>query len=240
MKKTIVLIIMLGFLLLSTMSTVNAIYNKKPTASNSPPSTPSITGPTSVKMGIFYNYTFVSTDPDGDDVYYYIAFGDGVAIVWSGPHKSGEEVTFVHAWDEFGSLTVQAKAKDTYGAESDWGRLTVNISANQQIVLRRFALFNKMSSLKTILQNIQTTKNSGEHSSSDASLVVKSDSSDISATTKTSTPNTGSITIATTSNSDKSDSKGSQTTTNIGGSSQEPSICSSNNHQSSTITAESN
>ncbi|GAG49194.1 unnamed protein product, partial [marine sediment metagenome] len=39
---------------------------------NDPPDTPEIYGPTRHEVGVEYEYTFVTTDPDGDEIYYYI------------------------------------------------------------------------------------------------------------------------------------------------------------------------
>ena len=81
------------------------------------PSIPSITGPTSGIIGKRYGYKIASVDPQGDDVYYKISWGDGAIIYWDGPHKSGEEVTFEHAWCEVcgsrgGDFTIQVWVKD--------------------------------------------------------------------------------------------------------------------------------
>jgi len=97
-----------------------------------PPEPPTITGPTSGKAGTSYNYNFVSTDPDGDDVYYLIVWGDETGTGWIGPYLSGEKITKSHTWFFEGSYTIRCKAKDTYGAESEWGTLIVTMPKNQQ------------------------------------------------------------------------------------------------------------
>ncbi|KAA0001587.1 MAG: hypothetical protein FE048_05275, partial [Thermoplasmata archaeon] len=48
---------------------------------NNPPDAPSIIGPTEGKIRTEYEYTFVATDPDGDDVYYWIQWGEGCPVV---------------------------------------------------------------------------------------------------------------------------------------------------------------
>jgi len=63
---------------------------------NSPPATPVITGPTNGKTGVELEYTFVSTDPDDDDIWYWINWGDGTTSDWIGPKNSGEEITVKH------------------------------------------------------------------------------------------------------------------------------------------------
>ena len=60
---------------------------------NQPPSSSIITGPTVGKVGKNYEYTFMSIDPDGDDVYFLIYWeGDFTRPHDNiGPFKSGEE-----------------------------------------------------------------------------------------------------------------------------------------------------
>ncbi|EMR74656.1 PKD domain protein [Thermoplasmatales archaeon SCGC AB-540-F20] len=106
---------------------------------NEAPDAPDIEGPTVKpvprslpKQGEPINYTFKSTDPDGDNVSYYIDWNDGDFEDWFGPHESGEEVVVNHTWSAEGVYTVRAKAKDIYGAESDWGTLEVTIPKNKQ------------------------------------------------------------------------------------------------------------
>ena len=94
---------------------------------DNPPNTPMITGETNGKTGKQYSYSLVSTDPDGDDVYYYIDWGDGDSTGWVGPAFSGEITIVPHTWTVDGRYSIQAKTKDTYGVESDWGILTVTM-----------------------------------------------------------------------------------------------------------------
>jgi outer membrane protein assembly factor BamB len=98
---------------------------------NFPPSTPSIDGQINGKFGKPYEYTFKSVDPDGDDVYYLIYWGDGTIVTWNGPHPSGEELTISHTWAEKDTYAISAKAKDGYGKQSDWEKLEVTMPKNQ-------------------------------------------------------------------------------------------------------------
>lgn len=97
---------------------------------NSPPSVPSIDGPSSGEAGESYDYTLVSTDPEEDEVYYYIQWGDGEETEWLGPFASGESYLHSHTWDEEGTYIIRAKAKDIHGHESDWGTLEVTMPVN--------------------------------------------------------------------------------------------------------------
>ncbi|KYK22450.1 hypothetical protein AYK21_03880 [Thermoplasmatales archaeon SG8-52-2] len=60
------------------------------------------------------------TDPDGDDLYIMIDYGDGEVTDWMGPYESGETVAIIHEWSEPGTYYIRVKAKDIYGAESPW------------------------------------------------------------------------------------------------------------------------
>ncbi len=99
---------------------------------NHSPQTPWLLGQQIGKKGTAYNYTFWATDPDGDDVEYYLNWGDdywfGGAAGWIGPFKSGEKISLEKTWKYTGSYTVRVKAKDRYGEKSDWATLHVTIT----------------------------------------------------------------------------------------------------------------
>ena len=105
---------------------------------NTPPYAPSIDGPTNVMPFIPYSYTFNTTDADGDDVSYYIDWGDG-SSQWHGPFISGEVLTVEHKW-KTGSHTIKAKAKDSYGDDSEFTYLEVSIPRN------KISIFNMLLS----------------------------------------------------------------------------------------------
>ena len=100
--------------------------------SNDPPNMPIITGETHGHYGESYDYTFVSTDPEDQDVWYYIEWGDGDTEEWIGPYSSGEEIVRLHTWDDRGEYTIRAKARDIFEEESDWAYLEVTMPVNQQ------------------------------------------------------------------------------------------------------------
>jgi len=101
--------------------------------SNDPPNKPTITGETQGYIGESYEYTFTTTDPDDDDIWFYIEWGDDTSTGWIGPYDSDEVVTKSHTWNEEGTYTIRAKAKDIFDEESDWGTLEVTMPVNQQI-----------------------------------------------------------------------------------------------------------
>jgi photosystem II stability/assembly factor-like uncharacterized protein len=92
-----------------------------------PPSPPTIKGTTLGNPGESYNYYFTSTDPDGDDVSYYVEWGDGEVIDWSDYQTSGVLLKKNHEFSETGTFNIRAKAKDIYNFESDWGELEVTM-----------------------------------------------------------------------------------------------------------------
>ena len=118
---------------------------------NDPPDKPSIDGPTSGKVGTFYDYTAQTTDPDGNDILYYFYWGDGYGTGWLGPFDSGEDVMKHHRWTEKGTYNITCKAKDVYGEESDFGTLKVTMPKNQNMWFLRwvgsFPLLNQIVNL---------------------------------------------------------------------------------------------
>lgn len=96
-----------------------------------PPDIPDIDGPNSGKVGVTYNYTFVTSDPNGEDVYYYIDWDDGQKEEWIGPYSSGKKITVKHKYDSMGDYGIRAKAKDINDQESGWAELEVTMPRNK-------------------------------------------------------------------------------------------------------------
>jgi hypothetical protein len=86
---------------------IDEIINGTVTIGNPPPSKPSKpSGQTSGEIGFSYPYSTMSTDPGGDDVYYWFDWGDGTNSGWI-------------AWSTPDIYDVEAKAKNVRGAESN-------------------------------------------------------------------------------------------------------------------------
>ena len=100
---------------------------------NHPPEAPTISGPIKGNPGVEYNYTFVTTDPDGDDVWYHICWGDKEIIYIYGPYPSGEEITLSYNWSEKGTYIISCWARDIYDAESNITTLEVTMPRNKVI-----------------------------------------------------------------------------------------------------------
>jgi len=108
---------------------------------NQPPEAPIITGPASGTVGQIYEYSFITTDPNGDTVSYYIDWGDSTNSGWIGPNQSSEQKIVSHTWTTRGMYTIKAKAKDVYNAESDWGLLKIRMPKGQIHTTFLFAHF---------------------------------------------------------------------------------------------------
>jgi hypothetical protein len=92
---------------------------------SNPPAKPVLTGLTSGVINQVYNLSVITTDPDGNDVYYFIEWGDSQVDEWVGPYNSGATAEITHQWNKKGTYTIKAKAKDIYRIESDWGTMNV-------------------------------------------------------------------------------------------------------------------
>lgn len=104
---------------------------------NDPPDVPTINGSVNGKVGREYEYTLVTTDPNGDYVYYYIDWDDGTHEGWIGSFDSGEKVSENHTWSKRGTYLVRAKAKDVHNVESDWATLEVTMPVDKQTIFHR-------------------------------------------------------------------------------------------------------
>ncbi|MCK5030263.1 MAG: hypothetical protein KAR64_02240 [Thermoplasmatales archaeon] len=102
---------------------------------NLPPDAPNINGPISGKANNEYDYTFVTVDPDGDDLHYLIDWGDGSVDEWIGPYESDELAIVSHSWSEQGTYIIRARAKDVHDVMGNWATLEVSMPKNQAVSL---------------------------------------------------------------------------------------------------------
>jgi hypothetical protein len=79
--------------------------------------TTTILGPTSGRINKIYTFDVSAVDPQGDDVYVYVNWGDGTNTDWVGPYDSGEVIQASHSFPERINYTIKAKAKDIDGYE---------------------------------------------------------------------------------------------------------------------------
>jgi hypothetical protein len=72
------------------------------------------------KINIYNNYTVKIVDPERDDIFYYIDWGDGNESGWLGPYSFGQIINTTYKWLTPGKYEIRIKAKDILGAESNW------------------------------------------------------------------------------------------------------------------------
>jgi hypothetical protein len=87
---------------------------------SNPPATPVLTGPNSGVIDVMYTFNAVTTEPDGENVYYFFDWGDGSNSGWLGPYTQGQQIAAQKAWSATGTYTVRVKAKDINQAQSGW------------------------------------------------------------------------------------------------------------------------
>jgi len=94
---------------------------------NNPPEKPIINGPTEGEAGQSYTYTAVTTDPDGDRIFYCFNWGDGTNEFCTDYVDSGTQVQASHTWQEKGTYTITVTAEDEHGAKSEPAVLQVKM-----------------------------------------------------------------------------------------------------------------
>jgi outer membrane protein assembly factor BamB len=115
------------------------------------PSEPEISGLKNGNEKTLYEYNFKTISPLGNDVYYFIDWGDQVYSGWQGPYASGEEVVFYHSWRESGGFTIRVKVKDSNDLWGPWGTYEVAMQRDKSTdnmlllrILERFPLLHRL------------------------------------------------------------------------------------------------
>jgi outer membrane protein assembly factor BamB len=98
---------------------------------NSPPDKPMVDGQTHGIVGVSYDYTFCAIDPDENDIWYHIGWGDKEIIYIYGPYQSGKEITLPYTWSEKGIFTITCWARDVYDEVSEAATLEVTMPRNR-------------------------------------------------------------------------------------------------------------
>ncbi len=114
---------------------------------NSPPYKPVISGPYWLIPRIPYNFKFSTIEPDDENVFYYIEWGDGEIEEWIGPHSSGEVVTLSHKYTTTGLYKINVTAKDINGFESDTHQKQIKVSLSRNRMIKVpfiFTLFERL------------------------------------------------------------------------------------------------
>ena len=91
---------------------------------------PIINGPTVGKANVEYDYSFITNDPEGDNISLYINWDDDKPDEWIGPYKSGDEIIASHKWEDEGEYKITAMSKDIWH-QSCWSDKYVIKIGNQ-------------------------------------------------------------------------------------------------------------
>ena len=120
-----------------------------------PPNTPTITGEINGEIQTSYDYTIQTTDPDHDDVQYYIDWGDQTFNI-TDLKESGVQIMESHTWSIKGTYSVKVKAIDIYYAESDWVTLQVTMPYSSNKPLPQFLelLFQRFPNAFPLLRQL--------------------------------------------------------------------------------------
>jgi len=107
-------------------------------------------GPTSAGVNEEHTYTAITTDPNGDQIYYLFDWGDESYSGWIGPFESGEIAETSHNWEDRGEYEIRVKAKDEHGVQSEWSDplpISMPIIKNNNIFMNILKLFPIIYSL---------------------------------------------------------------------------------------------
>jgi len=127
---------------------------------NEPPLRPGIPeGPTEGKAETDYQFSGITTDPEGDQIWYKWSWGDGSESNWLGPYASGDTCEATHQWAEKDTFQIKVKAKDSSGDESAWSlplEIGITTKARSIVFLNDFIqrLLEKFPILEKIIQYI--------------------------------------------------------------------------------------
>lgn len=124
--------LVIGIIVLFLGLYIQPVFAINKTGKNNPPDKPDIIGPSRGKPGIEYNYIFVTSDPEGDDVLYFVDWGDGTSTGWTDYVPSESNIMLSHTWDEIYDYSIRVKAKDINGLEGEWSDLIIEISVDSK------------------------------------------------------------------------------------------------------------
>ncbi|MFW6121389.1 MAG: PKD domain-containing protein [Petrotogales bacterium] len=124
---------------------------------NNPPETPvKPSGPTSIEVGVEYQYSSSTFDVDGDQIRYKFDWGDGHSN-WSEFVASNNSLAMSHSWSSVSTYKVRVIAQDENGLNSSWS-LPLNVTVSQagledEIPVADIAVPSNLSTNKTIVFN---------------------------------------------------------------------------------------
>ena len=116
---------------------------------NNKPTPPNIVGPTNGIIQNEYTFKFTSIDPEDDDIYLYIDWGDETYMDWEGPFKSNQEILVSKTYNSSGDYDIKSISKDTIGLTSNWSEpYTISVTYKNSWLIGRLSNYKK-DQLKT-------------------------------------------------------------------------------------------
>lgn len=97
---------------------------------NTPPTKPTVGGPTSGKVNKPLQFTFTSADEDGHRIRYYVLWGDGRSSL-TDYTDSGNSVDLYHTYMSTGTYTISVHAEDTMGGKSSKNYHKISIGSTE-------------------------------------------------------------------------------------------------------------
>jgi len=123
------------------------------------PSIPIVTGPDECSKRVEYNFSARCFHVDGYNVSFFFDWGDGSNSGWTNFVPPGVSINASHTWktvSDYKIFNIKVKAKDVYGAESDWTTFKVTVpktkAININLFLQRF--FQRFPFFEKILNQI--------------------------------------------------------------------------------------
>jgi len=112
-------------------------------------------GPTTGQIREDQTYTAVTTDPEGNNIYYLFDWGDDTISPWLGPFDSGDECEASHSWDSRGNYEIKVKARDTNGKISEWSDpLPISMPKAKNDIFNNMIIFRNILDQFPILKEI--------------------------------------------------------------------------------------
>jgi hypothetical protein len=126
MKKLLGIGVIFLFIGVAVAPSINSTgYQTIIVSDNRPPNDPQIVGPSKGRAGVSYLFIFRTTDPENQNVSYFIDWGDNTSDGWTNYYKSGQSICFSHTFYKIDWYAIRCKAKDTLGAESNWSHMSI-------------------------------------------------------------------------------------------------------------------
>jgi hypothetical protein len=125
---------------------------------NFPPTTTTIEGVTDGIIGTKYDYLISTRDPESDEVYFKINWGDNMLnLDWEGPFKSDEKVSFSHIFSSIdypggGIFTIIVETKDEHGDIGDTEKLQVTMNTEKEKSKDVITSYGKTKFVKPVLR----------------------------------------------------------------------------------------